>query len=351
MRPTGKEISFKANSKSEPAAITLFHAFVYSFCKYCERFIHLFYVNQMMFKDIAPAFFPAKVLLFGEYGIVAGGSGLAIPYTKYGGELSIDGPSENLSVHNQSSQSIRKLFNFIKTNSPDFPFMDIAQFETDLNAGLWFDSSIPNGYGLGSSGALVAALYSKYRIGQIDDPVTVKRRLAAIESFFHGSSSGIDPTVAYFRQPLLMHNAGSVELLSGWSLGQAGLKVYLVDTGLVSKTLNLVEWFKSQMLKPQFSKYANSDYIDVNRLIVDKIKLTGMIALNDVLAISHYQIDYFTPMIPESFREHFFAGLKTRSFAFKLCGSGGGGYMLCFSESDSVEEYLSVNRLAFEKVC
>jgi mevalonate kinase len=36
---------------------------------------------------------------------------------------------------------------------------DLAELKNDVETGMYFDSSIPQGYGVGSSGALVAAIY------------------------------------------------------------------------------------------------------------------------------------------------------------------------------------------------
>jgi mevalonate kinase len=35
----------------------------------------------------------------------------------------------------------------------------LAELKNDVETGMYFDSSIPQGYGVGSSGALVAAIY------------------------------------------------------------------------------------------------------------------------------------------------------------------------------------------------
>lgn len=43
------------------------------------------------------------------------------------------------------------------------------EIEKDLQEGMYFDSSIPRGYGVGSSGAIVAAIYDKYA----EDKITV----------------------------------------------------------------------------------------------------------------------------------------------------------------------------------
>src|SRR5690242_20746449 len=47
--------------------------------------------------------------------------------------------------------------------------LDLAALENDLNKGLYFDSSIPQGFGVGSSGALVAAIYDQYCKNKIEE--------------------------------------------------------------------------------------------------------------------------------------------------------------------------------------
>ena len=83
--------------------------------------------------------FPAKILLFGEYGIISGNSGLAVPYTRFGGRLRMEHADSEVDRKFVSGQSIRRLFNFLKMNEPDFSFVDLAQMNYDLEKGLWFD--------------------------------------------------------------------------------------------------------------------------------------------------------------------------------------------------------------------
>jgi mevalonate kinase len=50
---------------------------------------------------------------------------------------------------------------------------DLAELKSDVETGMYFDSSIPQGYGVGSSGALVAAIYDRYA----QDKITVLENL------------------------------------------------------------------------------------------------------------------------------------------------------------------------------
>ena len=100
--------------------------------------------------------FNSKVLLFGEYSIIKESMALSIPYDVFGGEL---GFKSDKSI----DPELRDFSKFLKNleTRKEFDF-DFDSFAFDVGRGLFFDSSIPQGYGLGSSGALVASIYSKY---------------------------------------------------------------------------------------------------------------------------------------------------------------------------------------------
>ena len=79
---------------------------------------------------------------------------------------------------------------------------------------MYFDSSIPQGYGVGSSGALVASIYDQYAADKItvlenltrDKLLKLKQIFALMESFFHGKSSGLDPLNSYLSLPILINS-------------------------------------------------------------------------------------------------------------------------------------------------
>lgn len=297
--------------------------------------------------------FPSKILLFGEYGLVLGGSGLAIPYPEFSGQLVIDEPILfNKSTQSaQSYQSIKKLYNFLAARLQQNTFLDLYRYSHDLDRGIWFDSNIPNGYGLGSSGALVASIYNEYVIDTGVDLLLVKKRLASIEGYFHGSSSGVDPLVSYIQQPIILNSNGKVEVFKNWNISQLGVKIYLVDTGAKSNTKHLVDWFNTKMMQADFSVRSEKDYLLINEKIIHGIQNRNKLDLYDLLTISRYQLEYLNPMIPNMFYVHFLAGLNSGDFAFKLCGSGGGGFMLCFAYDDKKTiSYFDKKKIAFRRI-
>ena len=115
--------------------------------------------------------FYSKILLFGEYGIIKDSKGLSIPYSFYNGALKKD---DNPSDQAKASNNGLKLFvEHLRSIDDEVVTFDMATLDADVNSGMYFDSSIPQGYGVGSSGALVAAIYDKYA----SDKITVLENL------------------------------------------------------------------------------------------------------------------------------------------------------------------------------
>lgn len=103
---------------------------------------------------------------------------------------------------------------------------------------------------MGSSGALVAAIYNKYCTNKIsahpNKPSEIKELknvFSWMESYFHGKSSGIDPTICYLGLPLLIQ---SKDKLGTVTLPEQGLNksgaVFLLNSGSPEK---LSQWLRS----------------------------------------------------------------------------------------------------------
>ena len=99
--------------------------------------------------------FYSKILLFGEYGIIKDSKGLSIPYNFYNGALKVtDTPNE---FSEKSNRNLKRFVSYLETIDPKLVTFDFEALKQDVETGMYFDSSIPQGYGVGSSGALVAA--------------------------------------------------------------------------------------------------------------------------------------------------------------------------------------------------
>ena len=65
---------------------------------------------------------------------------------------------------------------------------------------------------------------------------------------------------------------------------------------------------------------------------------------SNVKKLSKVVLTNFKPMIPATFHKVWENGIQTNDYYFKLCGSGGGGYILGFAEDfekakNSLKEY------------
>ncbi|OGS64698.1 mevalonate kinase [Flavobacterium sp.] len=287
--------------------------------------------------------FYSKILLFGEYGIIQDSKGLSIPYNFYNGALKTDkNPSdEAISSNGHLKRFVAHLKN-LAVEQPTLVQFDLVTLEQDVNKGMYFDSSIPQGYGVGSSGALVAAIYDKYAQNKItvlenltrEKLLELKTIFSQMESFFHGKSSGLDPLNSYLSIPILINSKDNIEAtgIPTQSLDGKGA-VFLIDSGIVGETAPMVNIFmenlKDQgfrnMLKTQFVKYTDScveNFLggDMKSLFANTKKLSKVV------------LSHFKPMIPEEFHAIWQKGIDTNDYYLKLCGSGGGGYILGFTE-------------------
>ena len=128
--------------------------------------------------------FFSKVLLFGEYGIIKNSKALVIPYKKYYGSLKFSIKLDN--VQKASNINLKQLSNHIKNNEFVSNKINTLKLDSDIENGLYFESTIPESYGLGSSGAVVAAIYESYKqeVGVHLEINDLKLILSNIESFF-----------------------------------------------------------------------------------------------------------------------------------------------------------------------
>src|SRR5690606_14411558 len=104
-------------------------------------------------------------------------------------------------------------------HQPDLVQFDLHKLKSDVASGMYFDSSIPQGYGVGSSGALVAAIYDQYAKNKItvlenltrEKLLQLKMIFGQMESFFHGKSSGLDPLNSYLSIPILINSQDNIQ--------------------------------------------------------------------------------------------------------------------------------------------
>ena len=270
----------------------------------------------------------SKILLFGEYGIINNSNALAIPYEEYSGQIMFTNNDSS------SNKNLHKLYEFLIEKKLD-KILDTSSFEKDLNKGMIFKSNIPVNYGLGSSGALVAALYDSYSLNKniIDLSETLKE-LSSIESFFHGKSSGLDPLTSYLNSPILVNANKNLKKIDKklFNSSHDNKGFFLIDTHISSKTQPLVDFFLNKLKDGSYKKSFEINFIkSTNNCIDFFLKNDPTNLLSEMKSLSVATLNLFNQMIPESLKNLWLFCLDSKDVALKLCGSGGGGYIIGYS--------------------
>jgi len=287
--------------------------------------------------------FYSKILLFGEYGIIKDSKGLSIPYNFYNGALKVDkDPSQEAIESNKSLQRFAKYLEELEISNPSLVHFNLEDLTKDITKGMYFDSTIPQGYGVGSSGALVAAIYDKYATDKItvlenltrEKLLKLKKIFGEMESFFHGKSSGLDPLNSYLSIPILINSKDNIEPAGIPSQTENGKgAVFLLDSGSIGETAPMVHIFMENMKQEPFRKMVKDQFVKHTDACVDDFLQGDIKSLfGNIKKLSHVVLDNFKPMIPAQFHKLWKQGIESNDYYLKLCGSGGGGYILGFTE-------------------
>ncbi len=285
--------------------------------------------------------FYGKILLFGEYSIILGGQAVVVPLRKFSGSFDFPLRKAPVAYSERSNASLKRFLEYLGSArvASQLPFsVDKDRFRADLENGLFFHSNIPQGYGAGSSGALVASVFHHYynhgfsreQLFSDSEVSALIRQLSVMESFFHGTSSGLDPLCCYTSRSL---HVGADKKVSfpDITINDDTLrsKVFLIDTAIKRTTLSLVQRFSKDFEKG-----------NVNAQILEGLSNEALLAYLDgdekmfdnfLSQLSFFQLENMKPMIPEIIRNLWYDGLYNRSWTLKLCGSGGGGFIMGFS--------------------
>ncbi len=283
--------------------------------------------------------FYAKILLFGEYGIIEDSQGLTVPYSFYKGTLKFSESFSDFEV--KSNAHLKKYAAYLKgLQLPEGFELNVDAFIKDIDNHLFFNSNIPQGYGVGSSGALVAAIFEKYSLKNYnpetiskDELKDLKKVFGLLESYFHGTSSGIDPLICYMNLPILIENRENVDKVSiPESMDGKKGAIFLIDSGMVGETGPMVQIFFEKMKTEGFRKTLKEEFIRYNNACIDAFLKKEMNPFfRNLKNLSVWAYEHFKPMIPESIYKIWKKGIDTNAYYLKLCGSGGGGYILGFT--------------------
>ncbi|WP_185882369.1 GHMP family kinase ATP-binding protein [Blattabacterium cuenoti] len=289
-------------------------------------------------------FFTSKILLFGEYVILENYSGLSIPNHFYTGYLKFPSVFRyyNNKQFNYTNHELRKFAFFLKKTRIN---IDFNKLYNDLNKGIIFSSNIPKGYGIGSSGALVAAIYHKYYIapqpqqqkGQLsmNNIIALKQIFSQMESYFHGISSGMDPLICYLNKPILIKSKNDITIVNlpkklNQNIGKGA--IFLLNSGFPKRTYSMIKIFFNKLQNTQFKKIFIKEFIQYNnKCIVSFLQGNFKILFHNIKIISFWILKYLNTMIPKQILKIWKYGLLNNIFYLKLCGSGGGGFTIGFT--------------------
>lgn len=262
---------------------------------------------------------PSKILLLGEYTVIKGGQALGIPNQQHTMHWAIDPEKKYL-------LSFTELIEWIESKNDEWLtydcHWDFERMKTEILSEYWsLSSTIPEGYGLGSSGAIIVALIKRYASLPILPLTYLKRLLASLECFFHGKSSGIDPLIIFLNTPVRLIDDNTIEPIQALD---AIFKYQLIDSNLSRVGKTQIEWFTKEMNHASF------------QVGVEKLALISTQAIQELIdedhhffeslaIISEIQYQYFKPLIPE----HIYKTWNSNGI-MKLCGAGGGGMFLNF---------------------
>ena len=95
----------------------------------------------------------------------------------------------------------------------------------------------------------------------------------------------------------------------------------------------MVQIFMEKMKQEGFRNIIRDQFIKhTDACVEDFINGNVKSLFNNLKQLSHVVLDHFKPMIPKEFHKLWKQGIETNDYYLKLCGSGGGGYILGFTQ-------------------
>jgi mevalonate kinase len=301
----------------------------------------------MIFKSMNKKIFPAKLLLFGEYAILLGSAALSMPFFRFGASLRFfhHETGDGSWFPEESNRQLKKLCNhFLENRSAFTEFLDLDRFQRELESGLYLFSNIPQRYGMGSSGALCAAVYHRYSVDAHNailfsdrkNLIKLRKSFIMMESFFHGKSSGFDPLVSSLKIPLHLDRDSEVAPidLHRHMKTETNIHLLLIDSCLQGGTGPLVNDFLEQFAPREIITALGNELTNLtNESISTLLNNDAEAFWKTIRQLTRFQLNELVRMVPLHLRPAWSEGLQTGLFSLKLCGSGGGGFLVCFTSN------------------
>lgn len=213
-------------------------------------------------------------------------------------------------------------------------WLNITDLAKALQQGLYFDANIPTGYGVGSSGALCAAILDKFgRNNKALSLLELKEVFAQMESYFHGASSGTDPLVSYLNYPICLGAEIKKVALKETDKNGRGA-IFLLDTFVKREASPFVNEFLERCKVEIYDKKCQAQLVPlVDEAIHTFLQGQWGLLFSTMHELSLFQYRYFDFMILNEFKNVWLEGLSSSNFKLKICGAGGGGFLLGISNN------------------
>lgn len=286
--------------------------------------------------------FNSKIMLFGEYTVLSGSDALLIPFSKFSGEFDFIVNGQQVDDKKlQSHKILVKFYTYLHSVLPEtnlYKKFKLNHLKQDLDKGLYFKSNIPIGYGIGSSGALVAALFSRYSEKVIENLnreniLNLQKHTAILESFFHGKSSGLDPLLSYLDVGMLVKE----DRIILENVDYSCIHPFLIDTNISRSTIEMVKLYQEKCKKSEYQHWISSELLPMNNKCIEcLINGDQLKFFSSLRELSSFQLKNFKEMILPEFESVWKLGLESDDFYLKLCGAGGGGYILGFAKNPKI---------------
>lgn len=293
--------------------------------------------------------YTSKLLLFGEHSIIKGSQALALPLFNFSG--SWEYASEYIEEKQMNLPTFAAHLEQLKSVNELLCDLNVERFKSELSKGLFFNSNIPTGYGVGSSGALCAAVYDTFCDEKLEKEASnflaLKKIFAQLESFFHGSSSGTDPLICFLEQVILLESAKKIQQINihrGTGLdNESQGQFFLLDTKMPRETGPFVNIFLEKCKDEYYFARIQSELNPlVDEAITHFLNHEREPLFERIHEIGYFQFKYFLEMIPNDFRSIWLDGLANDIYKLKLCGAGGGGFLLGMTfDFNKTQEQLS----------
>ncbi len=285
-------------------------------------------MGEWKYMELKKRKYPAKIILFGEYTVGAGGTALAMPYPSFSARWAHDERNYDL---------LSDYYTYLEEK--EYAFLDYSRLEDLKEERHGLDCNIPIGYGLGSSGAITAAIYDSI-CGSYEEKsyVELKEELGLMESYYHGSSSGTDPLVSLINQPL---HIGEHKITV---LGKQGAKdfgewqLFMYDSGKARLSQSFIEFFTEKSAETAFNRDFLVPMKEHVAAAIEAYLSSDVDLLTHFREISRMEYEFMQPMIIESIDKLWRRGLSSGEFYFKLCGAGGGGMYYVYGRTDAIAD-------------